>query len=159
MDQLLKKQIKAFMTKDVVALKSEDSIKNVFELMKKHDIVGLPVVSEDMGVVGIVTESDLIKHFTTLSTPIGINVLGSVIYLDDLEDWSKSLKQHAAVSVQDIMNTEVVTITEDQTLSEAIDLMANQGINRLPVVSAAGKLSGIITRKDIVSQLAQLKNL
>lgn len=159
MDQLLKKQIKEFMTKDVVALKSEDSIKNVFELMKKHDIVGLPVVSDDMGVVGIVTESDLIKHFTTLSAPIGINVLGSVIYLDDLEDWSKNLKQHAAVSVKDMMNTEVITIKEDQTLSEAIDLMANQGINRLPVVSETGKLSGIITRKDIVNQLAQLKNL
>ena len=159
MDQLLKKQIKAFMTKDVVAVRGEDSIKNVFELMKKHDIVGLPVVSENMGVVGIVTESDLIKHFTTLSTPIGINVLGSVIYLDDLEDWSKNLKQHTAVSVQDLMNTEVVTIREDQTLDEAINLMAKQGINRLPVVSETGKLSGIITRKDIINQLAQLNNL
>lgn len=159
MDQLLKKQIKTFMTKNVIAVKSEDSIRNVFDLMKKHDIVGLPVVNENMAVVGIVTESDLIKHFTTLSAPIGINVLGSVIYLDDLEDWSKNLKQHAAVLVKDIMNAEVVTIMDDASLSSAIDKMAKEGINRLPVVDITGKLSGIVTRKDIVNQLAQLKNL
>ena len=159
MEKLLQKQIKTFMTKEVIAVKAGESIKNVFKLMEKHGIVGLPVVNQDQGVIGILTESDLIKHFTTLNTPVGVTLLGSVVYLDNLDDWSKNLKQHTAELAGDIMNPEVVTLVETQTLAEAIDLMADRGVNRLPVVSETGKLSGIITRKDIVHQLAQLKTL
>lgn len=76
MEKLLKKPVSEFMTKNVIAVKATESIKKVFNLMDKHGILGLPVVSDDNAVIGIVTESDLISHFTTLKTPRGINILG-----------------------------------------------------------------------------------
>lgn len=156
---VLQKPIKEFMTQKVVTVTKEDSIKKVFQLMEKHDIVGLPVVDDSQGVVGMVTESDLLKHFTTLNAPIGLNLLGSVVYLDNLEDWTKTLKQHTSDQVADMMNMEVVTITEDQTLTEAINLMSEEGVNRLPVVNVQGKLVGMITQRDILHQLAKTKTL
>lgn len=147
------------MTTNVISVMEGDNLKNVFKLMEEHGIVGLPVLNQEQAVVGIVTQSDLIKHFTTLKTPLGVNILGSIVYLDNLEDWSENLKDHCAELVKDIMTTDVITVMETQPLRQAIDLMAKHQINRLPVVNEQGLLVGIVTRKDIVHQLAQLTTI
>lgn len=148
--------IKDFMQKDVVSVKKDENLKKVFKLMDKHGILGLPVVSDDDGVIGIVTESDLLSHFTTLETPLSVNLLGSVVYLENMSEFNESLKDHCAESVEDVMTNEVFTVIETQTLKDAIELMSKKGVSRLPVVDVEGKLSGIVTRKDIVHQLAKL---
>ena len=147
------------MTKKVIAVKENESIKKVFKLMDEHGILGLPVLSDEGGVIGIVTESDLISHFTTLKTPRGINILGSIVYMDKIEDFNESLKDHCAEVVKDIMTTDVVTIMHSATLSDAINLMSEREVGRLPVVGEKGDLVGIVTRKDVVHEIAKLKNI
>ncbi|MBU1682618.1 CBS domain-containing protein [Patescibacteria group bacterium] len=147
------------MTKDVIAVKKEDSIKNVFKLMDENEILGIPVVDDDNQPIGMVTESDLIKHFTTIKTPKGINLLGSIVFLDDISKFNENLKDHCAESVGDIMTDVAITINEDTQLIDAIDLMAQYNLNRLPVVDKKNKLTGIITRTDIVHQLAKSKHI
>ncbi len=156
MDKLMQKPVKDFMKKDVVSVKKGENIKNVFKVMDKHGILGLPVVSEDKGVIGVVTETDLLAHFTTLETPLAISILGSLIYVDP-QKWSDNLKDQCAELVEDVMSPKVYTIIEDQTLQEAIELMAKKEVSRLPVVNKKGELVGIISRKDIVHQLAKQK--
>lgn len=157
MEKLMKKSVKNFMTKKVIAVKESESIKKLFKLMDRHDILGAPVVNEKKQVIGIVTESDLINHFTTLKSPQGINLLGSIVYLDDINEFNENLKDHCAENVKDIMTGKVVTIKPDATLLDAINLMSKNGITRLPVVDKKNKLIGIITRSDIVHQIAKLK--
>jgi len=159
MEKLMKKPVSEFMTKNVVAVRADETIKKVFNLMDKHAILGLPVVSDDNAVIGIVTESDLISHFTTLKTPHGINILGSIVYLDDLQDFNESLKEHCAELVKDVMTTDVVTIMHDASLHDAINLMAEKKIGRLPVIGERGELVGILTRTDIVHEIAKLKTV
>jgi len=159
MEKLLKKPVSEFMTRNVIAVKANESIRKVFMLMDKHGILGLPVVSDDNAVIGIVTESDLISHFTTLKTPRGINILGSIVYLDNLEDFNKNLKDHCAELVKDVMTPDVVTIMHDATLHEAINLMAKEKMGRLPVIGKKGELVGILTRTDVVHEIAKLKNI
>lgn len=159
MEKLLKKQVSEFMTKKVFAVKPEESIKKVFKLMDEHGILGLPVVDDDNAVVGIVTESDLISHFTTLKTPRSVSILGSIVYLDNLKDFNKSLKDHCAELVKDVMTTDVVTLMHNATLHEAINMMAENQLGRLPVIGEKGELVGILTRTDIVHEIAKLKNI
>lgn len=147
------------MTKNVIAIKESESIKKVFKLMDEHGILGLPVLNEEGAVIGIVTETDLIRHFTTLKTPRGINILGSIVYLDNIEDFNENLKDHCAEIVKDIMTTDVSTIMHNATLSDAINLMGEKEVSRLPVVGEKGELVGIVTRKDIVHQIAKLKSI
>ena len=99
----------------------------------------------------------MINHFTTLKSPQGINLLGSIVYLDDINEFNENLKDHCAENVKDIMTGKVVTIKPDATLLDAINLMSKNGITRLPVVDKKNKLIGIITRSDIVHQIAKLK--
>ena len=159
MDKVLKKPIKDFMTKKVIAAKKEDSIKSVFKLMDKNEILGIPVIDNENKPIGMVTESDLINHFTTIKTPKGVNLLGSIVFLDDISKFNENLKDHCAESVGDIMTDVAVTINEDTELIDVIDLMAEYKLNRLPVVDKKNKLTGIITRTDIVHQLAKSKHI
>jgi len=159
METILKKQAKEFMTKNVIAVKENESIKHLFKLLDKSGILGVPVVDDERHVVGIVTESDLIKHFTTLSSPNSINLLGGIVYLENVADFNKKLKEHCAENVKDIMFEEVETVKENMTLLEVINIMSEKKINRLPVINAKNQLVGIITRTDIVHQLAKVKKI
>jgi CBS domain-containing protein len=157
MDAILKKTVKEFMTKRVIAVDEKEGIKALFKLMDKHGILGVPVVDKERNVVGIVTESDLLTHFTTLETPSSVNLLGGIVYLEDISDFNKHLKEHCAEAVKELMTKTVVTLNETATLQDAINTMAEKMINRLPVVDSKNKLVGIVTRTDIVHQLSQLK--
>ena len=159
MDKIMEKQVKDFMTKDVISVSEDETLKKVFKIMDKHGILGVPVTSEDKGVIGIVTETDLMGHFTTLETPMGVSLLGSMVFLENPEQFNENLKDHCAELVKDIMTKEVITIMEDKSLNEAINLMASSKVSRLPVVNVKGELSGIITRTDIVHQLAKLTTI
>lgn len=127
--------------------------------MDKHGILGVPVVDGKDIVIGMVTESDLIKHFTTIKSPRGINLLGSIIFLDNLSDFNKNLKDHCAETVKDIMIDKVICIDGDATLLEAIDMMSEHDLTRLPVIDMEKKLTGIITRTDIVHQIAKFNKI
>ena len=145
------------MTKPVISVKVGESLKNLFKLMDDHGILGVPVVDEQEKVVGIVTESDLIRNVTTLKSPFAITLLGSIVYLDDLNEFNQTLKDHCAKNVSDIMTKEVISVDQAKPLSQAIDLMAEHKISRLPVTDGDGRLTGILTRSDVVHQLAKLK--
>ena len=88
MEKTLKKTAKDVMTKKVIAVEENETIKHLFQLMDKHGILGVPVTDGKKRVVGVVTESDLIEHFTTLKTPRSVNLLGGIIYLDDVKDFN-----------------------------------------------------------------------
>ncbi len=159
MEAILKKAVKEFMIKKVIAVDQNESIKELFKLMDKHGILGVPVVDKERHVVGIVTEGDLLTHFTTLETPRSINLLGGIVYLDDISDFNKHLKEHCAETVKELMTQPVVTLKESATLQDAINTMAEHKLNRLPVVDGHKKLVGIVTRTDIVHQLSHLKSV
>lgn len=159
MEKILKKKVKDFMVKKVVSVEENEPIKKVFKLMDKAGILGVPVVDDKKHVVGIITETDLIEHFTTLPTPSFVNLLGGIIYLDNVKEYNAHLKDHCAEIVKDLMSKSVITIKESTTLQEVVDLMSDQRKIRFPVVNRKGELVGIITRSDIIHQLAKVKRI
>ncbi len=159
MEKTLKKPAKDFMTKKVIAVRDNETIKELFKLLDRSGILGVPVVDEKRHVVGIVTESDLIRHFTTLETPHSVNLLGGVVYLEDVTEFNKHLKEHCAEFVKDLMTAPVITVDEKTTLLDVINLMSEKDLSRLPVVNKKRELTGIITRQDVVHQLAKVKKV
>jgi CBS domain-containing membrane protein len=55
------------------------------------------------------------------------------------------------LTIAEIMNTDLVTLAEDDNLSLARELMANHRIRHLPVVDSAGKLVGLVTQRDVLA--------
>ena len=128
---MLNKKVKEIMTTDVITTTSDIDVVYAFEKLMKHKISSLPVVEDDK-LVGIITATD-----------VGHNLI-----LD---------KYELGTSVDEIMIKSVITISPEDTLETAINVMkegvSSSGIlNQLPVVED-GKLMGIISDGDIIQEI------
>jgi len=54
-----------FMTNDVVSVNKDTPIYEALELLRKNDITGMPVIEDDMTLVGVITEKDVLNLFFT----------------------------------------------------------------------------------------------
>ncbi len=144
---------KDIMTKEVVTVKPEMTIEELARLFTKHDISGAPVVDEAGGLIGIVTENDLIKMEQRLHIPTIITIFDAVIYLGSSKKFEDDLKRMAATKVSDIYKRDVITITENTTIEEVATIMCEKDIHHLPVVKK-GKLMGIVGKKDVVRAIS-----
>jgi len=148
---------KDVMTADVVTIRKDSSIEELSELLIENKISGVPVTDEKGGLIGIVTEADIIVRDTDLHFPRYFKLLDAIIYLESLSKFRDNLKKHLATKVEDIMTRKVITIKPQTLLSQASEIMLEKKINRLPVVDDAGNLAGIVTRADIVRSMALKK--
>src|SRR3989304_4841117 len=147
---------KDIMTKEVVTVKPEMTIEELARLFTKHDISGAPVVDEAGGLIGIVTENDLIKMEQRLHIPTIITIFDAVIYLGSSKKFEEDLKRMAATKVEDIYKKDVVIINENSSIENIATIMSEKNVHHLPVVKK-DKIVGIVGKKDIVKAIAKAK--
>jgi len=111
------------MTKTVRTATRDMSLSEAAALMRDGDMGAVPVV-DDGKLVGIVTDRDI--------------VIRAVAEGKD-----------AATHVGDVMTTELFTVTPDDFVFEAIRLMGDKQIRRVPVIDNNGALVGIIAIADV----------
>ena len=103
-------------------------------LMRENHVGSLVVVDETGGkpiVIGMLTDRDIVT-----------SVLAS-----DLDC--------STLTVEDVMSTDVVTVREDDSLIDVMQIMRRKGVRRVPVVGAEGELIGLVTLDDLLEILAQ----
>jgi CBS domain-containing protein len=141
------------MTRDVVTVSRETTVKEVAGLLLEHKISGLPVVDKENHVIGIVSEGDLIYQDKKLYTPAFLEILGGIIYLENPNRLGQDLMKMTAAKVGDLMTTKVYTVREDASLEDIATIMVERKVNRIPVVDGAGRLVGIVSRQDLVKAM------
>ncbi|MBP3928287.1 MAG: CBS domain-containing protein [Peptostreptococcaceae bacterium] len=147
------KKAKDIMTTDVKVAKQTDTIKSIAKILIHEKIGGLPVVDEDNIVVGIISETDIIKKEKHVAAPEFITFLQGVIYLEDFKKMEKDIQDIAAVQVKDLMSKEVIKVYEDDTFDDVANIMIKKSVNRVPVVDKDNKIKGIICRYDIIKSM------
>jgi CBS domain-containing protein len=117
------------MTKELIVCRPSDSVAHAAELMAKYHVGALPVVDseEHRRLEGIVTDRDL--------------ALRVVAHGHDPR----------RVTVADVMTREVLTCAPEQDIGDAIDLMADRQLRRIPIVED-GRLVGIVAQADIANR-------
>lgn len=146
MAELLAKDI---MTKKVITISKNATLAELAKLLIKNKISGVPIVDEKEELVGIVTEADLIIKESNLPFPLSF----SFAFLESYESYTKSTKEYLETRVEEVMSTNVKTAREDMPISKVVNIMINNNINRLPILNNDGKLTGIITRADIIKSM------
>lgn len=153
-------KVKDVMTEDVTTFSPDASIYDCAKTLRMERISGAPVVGDDGGVVGILSETDIIKIIESkdvkinLILPSPLDVLELPVRMKlGLDEVMKSAKKAASARVEDAMSKKAVTITEEEDISAATKLMAERNINRLPVMDENRKLVGIITRGDVIGAI------
>ena len=149
--------VKDVMSENVITISPEESIRDAIEKMAKNNVSGLIVV-ENEKVVGIISESDVIKFlssgFPEIKTPI--NVTLSILQV--LESGIKimnEVKKIGKLKVKDLMNKRVFSVKPEDTVLEAARIMSKKDVRRLPVIDENGKLVGVISRTDILKALVK----
>lgn len=147
------KKAKDIMTSEVIVAKKGDSIASVAKLLIKERIGGMPVVDEENKVVGIISETDIMKKEKHIEQPQVINLLQGLFYVNDFKQMEQDLKKIAAYKVEDMMSTNIVKVNEKDALDEVANIMIKKSINRVPVVDDLNVLKGIICRYDIIKAM------
>lgn len=146
-------KVKEVMTKDVVAVTPDTSIKEIADIFLKKNIGGVPVVNKNNELVGIVTESDLIVKDIKIHFPTYIQLLDAIIYLGGIKRFEEEFRKAIAATAEQVMTKNVYTVSPESEIEEAATLMYEKRISRLPVVEGK-KLVGIITKRDIIKAIA-----
>jgi len=115
------------MTSNVQTATREMSLSQVAVMMRDGDMGSIPVV-ENGKLVGIVTDRDIVVR-------------------------SIADGKNADSPVADSMTTEIFSVSPDDFVFEAIRLMGDKQVRRVPVVDGNGALAGIIAMADIALEM------
>lgn len=140
---------KDIMTKEVITVHPETEIVQAAKLLLEHHINGLPVVDEEGRLKGIICQDDLIAQQRKIPLPSFFILLDSFIPLTSHKNIEKEVQKMAAITVNDAMIPDPVTIGQETGLDDIATLMVKNNIHTLPVLDQ-GKLVGIIGKEDIL---------
>ncbi len=153
-------KVSNIMTKKPISLKPGDTLKKVLDVLAGNKISGCPVVDDKGQLVGVITQSDILRvidvHSQIQKSDDIFSLVLAVMKSDRYEDLKVALKKVLKLRIKDFMSENVVTIYADEDVYKAAKLMNKHDIDRLPVVRK-NKLVGIITRWDIIRALEKLE--
>lgn len=139
--------VRDVMTRDALAVPADLPLDQAVTLLLRSRFNALPVVGPDRRPVGILTQGDLIRR---AGLPLRIGLLR------DLEEPRRSalLRDYADQKVAEVMSRPALLVQEGDRLADAVRVMNDEGLKRLPVVDAEGRLTGVIARVDVLRAVA-----
>lgn len=140
----------SIMSRDVVAVAPDTSLREAYALMHRYRFHALPVTNDRAEVIGIVTQSDF------LHKPRWVAGRPRIAFRQRL---SLILSGASAPNdtVKDIMTAPVRTVRGDTPIAEAIIAFAEGGLHHLPVVRDGNRLTGIISQSDALVAMLEDK--
>lgn len=151
-------QVREIMSSPAVTVPPETEIRDVARIMRENQFSGVPVVDANDGLLGIITEMDLIARNAPLQRPQYIAVLSALIPINvaEVNQYREQLRQVLATTAEDLMGDEVVTVAPDTPIEEALEAMLDPEVTMLPVMDGE-QVVGVVTRTDLVRLIEQLE--
>ncbi len=128
--------VEEIMTKNVVTLKKEDTIRKAYTILQENKFHHIPIIDEDNVVIGIISDRDI------------RDALPSIFE----DEWKEEVLQRP---VSEIMEEDVKVVHPFEFVEEIAAIFYEKEISCLPVISE-GNLVGIVTDKDMLNTLINL---
>ena len=152
-------RVEDIMKREVVAVYETDTLQEVSRVFFERSISGAPVLDSAGKVVGMVSDSDIVKSVRPYEERLRM-IYPSLSFMSVTFERNTEEKAIADVvrevqqrPVGEIMTRKVHSLLPDDLISKAVMMINEKNVNRLPVI-AEGKLVGIVTRADILRCLA-----
>jgi CBS domain-containing protein len=129
--------VREVMTSPAVTVTPYTTAREALRLLDECRITALPVVNDDGGVVGVISEADLLALLP------GVRPTAPLVLADDA----------ATRRVGELMTYDAVTVRADGEVAEALELLTSTGRKSLPVVLNE-RIAGVVSRSDLVRVLA-----
>jgi CBS domain-containing protein len=126
------------------------SLDEVIRLIDSSDIQRVAVVDPEGKLLGLIADRDLLRYFKSGQEGIWHH-LAKVKHPFEKDSYQGNLQQSLNETTAGmIMKTELVTVHDDMMIEEAISLMVDRGLKRLPVIDADGRFRGMISRDELL---------
>jgi CBS domain-containing protein len=122
------RSIRDLMTTNPTTVDPSATVVDAARAMRQQDVGPVPVVENDR-LAGIVTDRDIVLRVVAEGA------------------------DPQSTTVGEIMSSDLVTVDPDQPLDEALRLMAQHQVRRLPVCEEDGRLVGIVAQADVATEL------
>jgi len=138
------------MRRDTNAVSPETSVEEVIRIIDSNDIQRVVVLKKDDTFLGLISDRDLLAAFSDDHTGIW-DYFVSIVPFTERGRQQKEIREHLRKkTAAEVMKTDLITVGEDTTLGEAIRLMTEKALKRIPVVDQSGKFKGMISRDEIL---------
>jgi CBS domain-containing membrane protein len=132
--------VRALMRLHPLTLEDTELVMDAMRLMKEKDVRHIPIVSKGEGtLVGLITETDILN-----------NVLHGRKMTTE-EEYHATLD--VMLQLKEIMVKDVMTLSPDASVAEAVALFLNHKFRCVPIVDNARKVVGILTETDLMKLL------
>ncbi len=122
---------RTIMKTNVISIDKDTAIYDAIRIMVESNVTGLPVTNEDQTLAGVITEKDVLR----------------LLYDSrDLPD-----------TVEGFMTREVTSFDQEDSLLDIADSFIDNHFRRVPILDE-GRLVGIISRKDIIAYILELRH-
>jgi CBS domain-containing protein len=147
-DHVLEARIVAdVMTSDVAVVSPETALHDAARLFLAQRLAALPVVDSKGGVVGVLSERDLVERLA----PRRVRPWWHLLV--DTEQLAREYRKATGTTVEEVMTHPATTVSPTATLAAVVRLFDAPEVDLVPVV-VAGRLVGAVGRRDLVAKLS-----
>ena len=125
--------IGAICNREVVIIRKDESVMAAAKLMRDYHVGGVVVVEDREGrviPVGVLTDRDIVVELIARDVPLD------------------------SISVEDVMSSDLLSVSENRGISDALQCMRAKGVRRVIVVDDCGGLVGILSIDDLLEILS-----
>jgi len=134
--------VRDVMTEPVVVARPETGYKEIAEVIARFGVSALPVIDDQCHVLGVVSEADLLHKVEFAPGELSGRLF---------ERRRRSARKKATGDTAgELMTSPAITIGPGASDREAARLLESEQVKRLPVVDEAGRLVGIVARRDLL---------
>jgi CBS-domain-containing membrane protein len=137
--------VKDILRRDTRTVLPDTTIDKVIQIIDGNDIQCVAVVNSNGTLIGMISDSDLLHYFKP--DPEGLRALFSRL----TRPAGKNLVQRLETTTAfEVMCADVLTVQEDMLIEDAIRLITEKRLKRLPVIDDAGRFMGMISRDSLL---------
>ncbi len=137
-------KVSDIMSRKTITVMLSSSLDEIWKILYKKHVHGLPVVDSKNYLAGIISEEDILArlypHYDEFILDISTHSFSAM---------EKKAHELAKIKAEDIMNNNPHSVYDDEPIMRALSKMMIYQVRQLPVVNESKKLVGMISKGDI----------
>jgi CBS domain-containing protein len=144
------KRVGDVLRRDTYTVFPETTIEDVIRLIDSRDVQRVAVVDSEGKLLGLISDLDLLRYFKSGEKGIWHRLAKKKRSFERDASQDNLQRQLAETTAGKVMTTDLITVHEEMRIEEAIGLMIEKGLKRLPVVEERGRFRGMISRDSLL---------
>jgi CBS domain-containing protein len=138
------------MRRDIHTVSPGTSVEEVIRMIGSNDIQRVAVVDDHGIFLGLISDRDLLTAFSEKTCGIWNFFMSKIPFTERKRQHQDVLQCLQSGTAGEVMKTDLVIVNEDTPLQNALKLMTEKALKRLPVIDQDGKFKGMISRDSLL---------